>query len=339
MKLVPTDYAIVLARTAKELGEDLLESSAMTLTELEAREFMPLPAYVELLAHYTSLQEDPAWGFQLGQQFSMASHGALGFGAISAPTLRDGLVFLARYIPTRASYTTATVEQHGRSLHVLFRHDEIMLPFQQRICETLSMIFQSFIESAGAAATPLVWRFPYPQPENYKVYGQWLHGGFTFDALVLRLEVPDSVAMLPSAFRNDAAYRATQAQCEALLVETSTDTLVQKVQAILASHIDLRVMESTPVTEIPMAEEIADRLGVSRRTLIRQLKKSGTTFQALKDDLMRNHVEQLLVRSDLPLAEIGERLGYSDAANFTRACKRMFDATPTTLRKRLLAVE
>jgi AraC-like DNA-binding protein len=332
----PADYAIVLVRSAQEQGFDLLERSTTSAAELEAHDYLPLSVYIELLERYTAVQTDPDWGFRLGQRLTMASHSALGFGAMTAPTIRDGLVFLARYLPTRTSYSTATIEQHGTSLHLLFRHDEVMLRFQQRICETLSLIFQSFIESAGAATTPLVWRFPYPPPANQASYDQWLHGGFTFEAEVLRLEVPGSVAMISSAFANKTAHQASLAQCEALLLEANTDTFTGKVRTILSSHIERRVLETVPVTVIPSASEIADHLKVSRRTLIRRLQNGGSPFQELKDELLRSQIESLLARTDLTLAEIGHRLGYADAANFTRACKRMYGATPRALRKRML---
>src|SRR5688572_1302884 len=37
------------------------------------------------------------WGLALGARFDSASHGALGFGAVSAPRLRDTLELLVRY--------------------------------------------------------------------------------------------------------------------------------------------------------------------------------------------------------------------------------------------------
>ena len=293
---------------------------------------MPLSRYRLLLERYTESQSEPDWGFRLGQQMSMASHGALGFGAVSAPTIRDGLIFLCRYLPIRASYVRATVEQRGSSLHLLMRHDASMEPFRQRSCETLSLIFQSYIESVGGATTPLVWRFPYPLPHNEASYGLWLQGSFTFDADVFRLEVPGSVAMIASAFRNDAAYQATLAQSEELLSGLSEESTTEKVRAILAARFAQRVEEAVPVTEVPSADEVASQLGLSRRTLIRHLKRAGTSFQVLKEDLIVQHLEAMLASGELPLGEVAHRLGYADGANFTRACKRMFGATPRALR-------
>lgn len=333
---MPTSYAIVMYRAAMEQGVDLLAELPVAPGDLESSEFMSLDHYLELLARYTALQTDPNWGFRLGEQFSMSAHGPLGFGAISAPTVRDGLIFLARFMPTRASYATTSIESRGNALHILIRHDPLMASFLQRSCETLSVIFQSYIESAGASAQPLIWRFPYPKPDHHELYGRWLHGGCYFHADCLRLEVPGSIGMVPSAFRNDAAYRSTMAQCEALLLEMSEDTIDGKVRGILASYIERRATESVPVTDIPTADEIAGQLQISRRTLIRRLKEAGTTFQSIRDDLLRAQAESLLARQELPLRDVAYRLGYADAANFTRACRRIFGESPRTLRERLM---
>jgi len=331
---MPTSYAIVMVRAARELGFDLLDGLSLTLAALEASEFMAMDDYLVLLDRFTQCQKAPDWGFRFGERLTMSAHGPLGFGAVSAPTVRDGLLFLARYLPTRNGYTRATIEQHGHALHFVIHHDPVMNAFRSRASETLAVIFQSYIETAGASAEPLVWRFPYPPPPHRPAYERWLRGGCYFDATDFRLEVPRSVSMVPSPFRNDAAYRSTMAQCEALMLESSDDTLERKVRGILASAMERRVMESVPITGIPVAEEIAPQLGISRRTLIRRLKDAGTTFQSIRDELMKMHIETLIGDPALALRDIAHRLGYSEAANFTRACHRMFGASPGTLRQR-----
>jgi AraC-like DNA-binding protein len=334
-KQVPSDYAIVLTRWARDQRVDLLAGLQMTQADLESINTIPLSVYVELLQGYSALQTDPDWGFELGQRLSMAHHGPLGFGALSAPTVRDGLSFLARYLPTRTPYANARIELKHNAMHIVFHHDDIMAPFVQRICETLSIVFQTFVDSAGASVAPLVWRFPYAEPVNAVYYRRWLRCDFTFGAPQFRLEVPNSITMIASAFRNDEAYKSAMAQCEALLVDGSTDPLVAKAQRLLASHIERRATESVPVTEIPTAEEIAVRLGVSRRTLIRQLKSTGRSFQGERDAQLKSQLEKLLLQPELTLADIGDRLGYADAANFSRACKRMYGVSPRQLQRHL----
>ncbi len=336
---MPTDYAIVMFRKARERGVDLLDGLPLTLADLEQSEFMSVEDYALVLERFSQLHAEPDFGFRLGELFSMANHGPAGFGAMSAPTLRDGLLFLSRYIQTRTPYTSCRFTYRRFDLQLDFEQGEIALPFRQRSCETLSVIFQSYIESAGGNAAPTCWRFPYARPAHHDCYGRWLRGAFSFDAACLQLEIPSSVCGLPSAFRNDAAFASTTSQCEAILAEAGEGGLVEKVRSMLGSRIEWRGRETVPVTEIPSADEIAAQLGVSRRTLIRQLKEAGTPFQALKDDLRREQIEALLRSNRLSLAEIADRLGYAEAANFTRACTRLFGEAPRSLRARVLSAK
>jgi len=244
----------------------------------------------------------------------------------------DGLLFLARYMPTRASYATATVDERARGLTITIRHSEDMARFRVRACETLAVIFQSYIETAGAAAEPIVWRFPYPAPRHREAYGQWLRGGCYFGSDDFAVDVPRSVTMVPSAFSNETAYRATMSQCEALLDEMTNESLEARVRRILANAIECRVMEAVPVTPVPSADSLADQLDMSRRTLIRRLKQSGTTCQSIRDDVLKSQIRKLVADPSLSFGDIAGRLGYSEAANFTRACTRLFGRSPSSLR-------
>jgi len=80
-------------------------------------------------------------------------------------------------------------------------------------------------------------------------------------------------------------------------------------------------------------DAIASHLGLSRRTLRRQLDAEGTSFHQLTEICRRNPCPALLVRSDQPMIEVAMRLGYSDHTAFSRAFSRWFGASPRELRK------
>jgi AraC-like DNA-binding protein len=81
-------------------------------------------------------------------------------------------------------------------------------------------------------------------------------------------------------------------------------------------------------------EQVARRLAVSKRTLIRRLRESGTTYRELRDAHRRKLAMELLSGTSLTAAEIAYRLGYEDASNFGRACHRWFGRSPAAVRKR-----
>jgi len=72
---------------------------------------------------------------------------------------------------------------------------------------------------------------------------------------------------------------------------------------------------------------------VSPRTLIRRLKKRGTSFQPTSDRLYAQTAADYLNRNDISVNGVAQLLGYKDLANFRRSFKRWFRMTPASYRE------
>ena len=70
---------------------------------------------------------------------------------------------------------------------------------------------------------------------------------------------------------------------------------------------------------------------MSTRTLKRKLSEEGVSYTSLLDERRRLQGVALL-RTELSVERIAERLGYSDAANFTRAFRRWTGKSPREFR-------
>ena len=81
-------------------------------------------------------------------------------------------------------------------------------------------------------------------------------------------------------------------------------------------------------------EEVARALGYSRQTLYRRLKAEGATFEEVLDALRRRVALHLVGEQGVSVKEAAWRLGFSDAAAFSRAFKRWTGASPGNLRGR-----
>ncbi len=84
-------------------------------------------------------------------------------------------------------------------------------------------------------------------------------------------------------------------------------------------------------------EHFAEALGVSARTLKRQLAAEGASFSALVDQATERRARAtfLLGSPDISLKDIAARLGYANLANFTRAFLRWTGQTPAAYRASL----
>ena len=83
----------------------------------------------------------------------------------------------------------------------------------------------------------------------------------------------------------------------------------------------------TPLYRASM-EDCAKSLSMSSRTLRRQLSEAGMSYQLALDEFRRLLADKYLNDTQMTLAKVAERLGYSDAANFSHAYKRWTGLAP-----------
>lgn len=84
------------------------------------------------------------------------------------------------------------------------------------------------------------------------------------------------------------------------------------------------------------ASEVASLAGISLRGLQRSLAASGLSFSELLRDARLERAIELMREPERRMTDIGLELGYSDAANFTRAFRRWTGSSPRAYRRRLL---
>jgi AraC-like DNA-binding protein len=105
---------------------------------------------------------------------------------------------------------------------------------------------------------------------------------------------------------------------QGFLLAAAGDDVERRVRAALAV--------ATPFASLPI-ERVARGLGMSRPTLARHLQRIGTSFAAVRDELRRDLAIALLGRG-LRVADVSERLGYSEPSAFQRAFKSWTGTAP-----------
>ena len=73
---------------------------------------------------------------------------------------------------------------------------------------------------------------------------------------------------------------------------------------------------------------MARHLHLAPRTLIRRLRRLGTTYQAIMDDFLRARAAELLVNDRVKIKEVAAALGFNNPANFGKAFKRWYGVSP-----------
>jgi AraC-like DNA-binding protein len=269
----------------------------------------------------------PGWGLAIGARLGSATHGVLGFGAVSAPTLRDTLELLVRYGHVRDPSFGFQLRSVGREVRIEI-HERIDLLEEERVpvIETFLLSLQELVESILTGKLEGTKVEVSARPAHADLYRRYFSGTVRFGTEVSALVVPESWLDHPSPFADPALHRVSvlslEAMAERLKGRRYTAALVEELMA--SGGQGGRALE-----------EVARRLAVSKRTLIRRLGEAGTTYRELRDAHRRKLAIEFLSDTSLTAAEIAYRLGYEDASNFGKACHRWFGRSPGALRKRL----
>jgi AraC-like DNA-binding protein len=80
-------------------------------------------------------------------------------------------------------------------------------------------------------------------------------------------------------------------------------------------------------------EYAAEKLGLTPRTLTRYLAAAGESFSQLRNNARQKFALHYLQETDFSIADIAEKLGYSDQASFTKAFRSWTGHSPGRVRK------
>ncbi len=165
--------------------------------------------------------------------------------------------------------------------------------------------------------------YAFPEPEYFVRWAQVYPRGVRFAQPAHRLVFDAHLLDSPLVMADASAMQLARDQCERELAALGKQrSFVARVRALL--------LMQGPERVVPL-EDAARHLGMSSRTFKRRLEKDATSYSKLVEELRLDQATELL-RSELSIAEIAERLGYSDAANFTRAFRRWTGQSPRVFR-------
>jgi len=109
------------------------------------------------------------------------------------------------------------------------------------------------------------------------------------------------------------------------LDEITQETSFQEV----AKSALLEMLPSGQVT----ADELSQKLLVSKRTLQRRLSDEGTSFKTVLASVRKNLAKHYITQSELPYSQISFLLGYEDPNSFFRAFNAWTGSSPDNYRK------
>jgi AraC-like DNA-binding protein len=316
--------------------ERALAGTGLSEPELAELEFIDWRALAQIYSNIAAAVTMPDWAPLLGSRFNITAHGPLGFAAISAPTLGEALLVLGTLYPVRNNAIRAEVGlEQGR--YYLWLED---LTGDRDFCRVMSEIILKVAESLLSAilghpvgANVRVAFAHSPPPGASQIIAAY-DATVEFDAQRYSISVPEAWWALPSPLSDEVVYRANVIRCREIIARREGPGSASAVVVLmLSNHFDHMVAGTASVAEPPSLEDIAEAMHLTSRTLIRRLKKENTSYKTILQNQRRDYAQQLLRDARLQVAEVGEILGYREPANFGRAFRRWFGASPAAWRR------
>ena len=310
---------IALLATAGIAGADLRDRDAR----------LPLPRFFRLLEAAKASSGDPALALRFGSEADLAEVSVVGLIGRSAESVTEAVALLNRYgrlildVDYEGAERFQLVEDEDGQWVVDTRKNPAEWP-------ELNECMLARLASVGRQLFPDVdyveaLHFAHPAPAYADRYEQILGAAVAFGDEFNRMRFD------PAALRRRIAVQQPRYAFEILAAHA--EALLERLGdgATVRSQVEEVLTAALPQGRCGL-EQVAQRLGLSRRTLHRRLQAEGPTFEQVLDELRRKLAGEQLA-AGASVKRTAHLLGFSDASALSRAFKRWTGSSPTAGRR------
>ena len=167
-------------------------------------------------------------------------------------------------------------------------------------------------------------QFNYPSPPHVAEYQAMFPAELQFDAAICGFHLHEKYLQLPIT-RSEAELAVFLRESPAYILHRPDhdDSLRNRVRALIAQQ---------SLKDQPSLDEIAQQLHMTPRSIGRKLQEEGTSLRKIKTSLRREYAIKLMSTENLSVADVSERVGFSETASFCRAFKRWTGKSPSQWR-------
>lgn len=326
---VSSEYLRLLATGAEARGVDI--RSIFTACGIDRATLGRRGARVGAVAAGEALKRtsrrlaDPLFGLTLNETLPLGAMSLIDYVVLSSDTVGDGLGRVARYAPLMGDAERLTLTVHGDEARFRF-HNGNDIPYP------IEMIMGVFARRARDLFGPS-WSlkrvcFAHAALGPRATYDRICRAPIQFEMPFTEAVFARDLMALPMAGADARLNAILTAEAEtalaALAPPVGAPSFVDAVKRTLEDGLHERDLTLT---------RLADRLGVSARTLQRRLREADVTHRGLVRDVRQDLATRAL-DARLGQGQIARTLGYSGAGAFQRAFKRWSGMTPSQRRRK-----
>ncbi len=267
---------------------------------------------------------------ETGLEVELTVFGVLGLSMMYAADLREALRLITTYPELSWGHSRIVAVERGDALTLSFAMEDSLLegvaqPERvRRFCTTLDLAAAVRMVGLLLDSRERPWSvwFPFPAPPDARAIEEALRCPVRFDAPEARITHSRTIWDRPTALANTVVCRLYEKQAAELARRLRTDVpFAEQARRLL--------WVSSPPPDRPT---VARLLGLAPRTLSRRLDAEGTSYGELRQQVRFARAKELLRNPQLQLAEVADRLGFSDPAAFSRAFRKWSGDTPSDWR-------
>jgi AraC-like DNA-binding protein len=268
--------------------------------------------------------DDPCFGLKAAEVWHPSNLGALGYAMLASNSLRTSLERLVRYLGFLSDEDVMELDETEEGLRLTLvlcqRNVDKSEQNDAALALILSMCRMNYIENLAPVSVTLI----HPKPNCSARFFEYFRSPVLFEAPTYSFTLPiEAVDKILPGSHPQLAELNDQIMIK-YLAKLDQDHITQKAKATIVDQ-----LPSGSVTD----ETVARSLYMSSRKLQRQLKRAGTTFNTLLNEIRRDLAQKYLREEDTSMTEIAFLLGFSESSAFSRAFKRWMGVSPTTYRK------
>lgn len=328
----PVRGLMELAAARGASREALAARSGIGPAELEDQDNrIAFAKYVALMRAGKELSGDTALALHFGETIDMSEISIIGLIGPASGTMVDAFAQLNRYARLVVEVDLGTAErfQLERGDGGLWLIDKRLNPndFPELTESTFARMACGIARmTSGSASTPPVREVHVTHADpGYRVeYDRIFRAPVVFDSDKNALLLDEAWLTQQVPRQPRYVFGVLSERAEELLksLENSKST---------RGRVESKLIPILHTGDVGM-EAIADRMGISRSTLSRQLKAEGVTFEKVLDALRRKMALHYLSGKKASVNQTAYLVGFSEPAAFSRAFKRWTGTSPRAMR-------
>jgi AraC-like DNA-binding protein len=324
------NQTIYVAGSAAILLLDYLDTVGGSCSELRERlgrlavlPNMPISVWWALLKDIHSAHPVPALGLEIGRLTCPHHVGVLGYVAMYCDTAAQALMRFTRMERLVHNLSPSEICVEGDALVIHWQQQGSTLVSDEVVTAGLITLARRLV--GGASQLTAQVGFSHPQPAETAAYERFFGVPAVFGCDTQFVKLPLWFMTQPVNHRDPHLVRLLEQQAVTLLAALpQSDSLLHEIQ----SQITTLLQEGAPELRV-----VATRMGLSERSLYRQLNERGLRYKTVLNRLRYGLARDYLHNPALGLPEIALLLGFTEQSAFSRAFKIWSGVSPLQYRR------